>query len=115
MVSTVRRSPTLNTICSASSTARLDVLGHRVADVGDVTGDADELAQERVLLDDLGVVAALAMDGVLASSEMKMERSPIASSTPERFSSSVTVTASMASPRSMSAWMAPKMCPCAGL
>ena len=36
---------------------RLDVLGHRVADVGDVPGDADELAQQRVLLDDLGVVA----------------------------------------------------------
>ena len=29
--------------------------------------------------------------------------------------SSVTVTASMASPRSISARMAPKMCPCAGL
>ena len=36
---------------------RLDVLGHRVADVGDVPGHADELAQQRVLLDDLGVVA----------------------------------------------------------
>ena len=35
----------------------LDVLGHGVADVGDVAGDADELAQQRVLLDDLGVVA----------------------------------------------------------
>ena len=35
---------------------RLDVLGHGVADVGDVPGDADELAQQRVLLDDLGVV-----------------------------------------------------------
>jgi hypothetical protein len=35
---------------------RLDVFGHRVADVGNVPCDTDELAQERVLLDDLGVV-----------------------------------------------------------
>ncbi len=36
---------------------RLDVLGHRVADVGDVPRHPDELAQQRVLLDDVGVVA----------------------------------------------------------
>ena len=54
------------------------------------------------------------MDGVLASSETKMERSPIASSTPER-SASVTVAASIASPRSIRARIAPKMWPWAGL
>ena len=56
MVSAVRRSPTSNTSCSASSTAAFDVLGHRVADVGDLPGHADEPAQQRVLLDDVGVV-----------------------------------------------------------
>ncbi len=36
-----------------------DVFGHRVRDVGDLTGHADEPAQQRVLLDDGGVVPGI--------------------------------------------------------
>ena len=56
MVSAVRRSATLNIICSASSTAASTSSGTEYAEVGDLTGHADETAQERVLLDDGGVV-----------------------------------------------------------
>ena len=55
------------------------------------------------------------MDGVLACSEMKIDGSPTCSNSPDRLSSSVTVTASIASPRSNNASIDPKMCPCAGL
>ena len=56
MVSAVRRSATLNIICSASSTAASTSSGTEYAEVGDFAGHADEPAQQRVLLHDGGVV-----------------------------------------------------------
>ena len=63
MVSAVRRSATLNIICSASSTAASTSSGTEYANIGDLTGDADEPAQERVLLDDGGVVPGVGDGG----------------------------------------------------
>ena len=56
MVSAVRRSATLNIICSASSTAATTSSGTEYPRSAISPGDADEATQERVLLHNGGVV-----------------------------------------------------------
>ena len=93
----------------------LDVLGHRITDVGDLASHADQLAQQGVLLDDPGVVLGVGDRRGVGLQRDEDRRVPDLLEEPDRRSSSVTVTASIGSPRSIRDRMAPKMWPCAGL
>ena len=84
-----------------------DVVGHVVAELGDLAGHADQPAEQRVLLDDLGVARRRSSwPGVAAWRLTSAAGPPMASSRPARRSSSATVTGSTGSPAPTSDVMA---------
>jgi hypothetical protein len=76
----------------------LGVLGGLEAELDDLGADVDQAAQDARLLDDAGVVAALAAVGTLATRVWRNGAPPMSAREPLRRSSSWTVTASTASP-----------------